>query len=296
MINRRRFLAISAAALATPAAAQPTKWHGYALGAEVSLTFDASPDVAEPAIARIRAELERCEALFSLYRPNSDLSRLNRSGHLKAPAPEMLALLRACDRAYRQTDGRFDPTVQPLWQAAAQNGDLDAARKALGWDRVRISRDLIALDPGQALTLNGIAQGYATDLVTEVLRQAGWRNVLVNIGEYYAAGRNWTLGVSDPQFGMVQTRTLKDQAIATSSPGALRLDGGTFHVLNPKTVQPPVWSTVCVQAKDAASADALSTALCHADEDGIETTLDRTSKNITVICVDHNGSIRTFRS
>lgn len=295
MINRRRFLAISAAALTTPAVAQPTKWYGYALGAEVSLTFDAPPEVAEPAIARVRAELGRCEALFSLYRPESDLSQLNRFGHLKAPAPEMLRLLRACDRAYRQTDGRFDPTVQPIWQAAAQNGDLEAARKTLGWDRVRISPDHIALDSGQALTLNGIAQGYATDLVTEVLRQAGWRKVLVNIGEYYAAGRNWTLGVSDPQHGIVQTRTLKDQAIATSSPGALRLGNNQFHVINPKTAQPPRWSTVSVQAADATSADSFSTALCHADADEIQTILDRTTKNITVTCVHQDGSVRTFR-
>ncbi|WP_419738803.1 FAD:protein FMN transferase [Ruegeria sp.] len=95
--------------------------------------------------------------------------------------------------------------------------------------------------------------------------------------------------------GSQETRTLKDQAIATSSPGALRLGGGQFHVLNPKTMHPPQWATVSVQVADATSADALSTALCHADEGEIQTILDRTTKSTTVICVHQNGSVRTFQ-
>ena len=93
------------------------------MGAEVSLTLDADPATAESAITKVRAILKHCENLFSLYRPNSALSRLNRMGVYVDPEPEFLQLLQACDQAYLLTRGRFDPTVQPLWlaEAAAQD-------------------------------------------------------------------------------------------------------------------------------------------------------------------------------
>ena len=39
-----------------------------------------------------------------------------------------------------------------------------------------------------SITLNGIAQGYITDKVTELLASFGISNTLVNMGEYRALG------------------------------------------------------------------------------------------------------------
>ena len=78
------------------------------------------------------AELRRLEAIFTLYRAESELSRLNRDGYLLAPSPEMLAALDLAGRVHVATGGRFDPTVQPLWRAYAA-GDaqaIAAARRA----------------------------------------------------------------------------------------------------------------------------------------------------------------------
>ncbi|MFA3919285.1 FAD:protein FMN transferase [Ruegeria hyattellae] len=294
MMKRRRFLAISAAALATPARAQTTLWRGYAMGAEVSLTLDADPATAAPALAQLQRILGQCEDLFSLYRSSSTISRLNRAGYLVEPAPDFLRLLEACDEAFRVTEGRFDPTVQPLWSAEANAQLAVRARQLIGWDRVRFSSDQITLGPGQALTLNGIAQGYATDQVARALRKSGWSKVLVNIGEYYAAGRYWMLGLSDPDHGIVDTLALKNRAVATSSPNALRLRSGQPHILNPKGNQEPQWSTVSVQAADATSADALSTALCHATAAEIEDMLARAQGNPTASCVSWDGTLTTF--
>ena len=119
----------------------------------------------------------------------------------------------------------------------------------------------MTLDAGQALTLNGIAQGYATDRVAETLRAQGLTDVLVNIGEYRALGGPYRVGLSDPAQGMMGALTLKDSAVATSSPGALSL-GPQKHILHPDF--PVLWSTVTVSALTATLADALSTALCLA--------------------------------
>ncbi|WP_170756553.1 FAD:protein FMN transferase [Ruegeria lacuscaerulensis] len=296
MMNRRRFLAVSAAALGAPATAQPTEWRGHAMGAEVSLTFDANPEAAASAITKVQALLDRAESLFSLYRPDSDLVRLNQTGILVNPAPEMLELLSICDWAHGRTGGRFDPTVQPLWLAAANGRNLDAARELIGWDRVRISEDRIVLGQGQQLTMNGIAQGFVTDLVANTLRNAGWTNVLVNIGEYYAAGRIWRLGVSDPVHGIVQTVRLRDRAIATSSPSVLRLSPVHLHILNAKNERPALWSTVSVEAANAAMADALSTALCHVPASEIADILSLSKGNPKAICTHESGEVSIFYS
>ncbi|MEL7262686.1 MAG: FAD:protein FMN transferase, partial [Pseudomonadota bacterium] len=160
------------------------------------------------------------------------------------------------------TDGLFDPTVQPLWHALSMGQDTRHARNFIGWDRVAVRDRKVTLGSGQALTFNGIAQGYATDAVSDMLRARGFDNTLVNIGEYRGTGGPWRLGVADPTHGLLATRTLTTGAIATSSPLATPL-GPDGHIVHP--AQAPQWSTVSVEADSAAMADALSTGLTLGD-------------------------------
>lgn len=296
MITRRRFLAISAAAMATPAVAAPVTWQGYAMGATVSLTLDAPEAVARPAIARVRAILARCEQLFSLYDPHSALSRLNSEKQIPAPDGVFQDLVTLCGDMHRATAGRFDPTVQPLWSALAKGDETAEARRAIGWERVKITPARIAIGADQALTLNGIAQGFATDLVASALHEAGLSKVLVNIGEFHGAGRPWRLGVSDPVHGLVATRLLQDRAIATSSPGAMPLGQDGTHILDPLGQPGPVWSTVSVEADSAAVADALSTAFCHAPKDEISAMLRVAPGRASALCVAQDGTVHTIQS
>jgi thiamine biosynthesis lipoprotein len=290
MITRRRFLAISAAALALPARAEPVRWQGYAMGAEVSLTLEAPEDQAKAALHEVRKILRQTEALFSLYEPSSRLSRLNATGRLERPEARFTELIDLCDQAHRLTNGRFDPTVQPLWQALAKGQNPYPARLLIGWDRVTIAPQGISLAQGQALTLNGIAQGYATDLVSNALKRAGLTRVLVNIGEYHGWGRDWQVGVADPSHGLVARQSLNNRALATSSPGAMPLGQNETHILDPLGL-PPKWSTVSVEADTATMADALSTAFCHASPDEIKATLHATAGHPKALCVAQDGTL-----
>lgn len=259
-LTRRRFLAISAASLAGPGRAAPVEWCGIAMGADIRLSLHAPVPEARRAIAVTRTLLRRVEALFSLHDPGSVLSALNRDGQLAAPPADFARLLRLCDRMHRATGGRFDPTVQPLWKALAQGREAEAAVAAglVGWQRLRID-GAIRLAPGQALTLNGIAQGHATDLVRGALKGMGLGRVLVDMGEIAALGGPFRLGLADPGRGVFATRNLRDRALATSSPGALAL-GAEAHILDPARMRRPLWSSVSVEADSAAVADAASTA------------------------------------
>ena len=127
MISRRRFLAISAAFAAAGPAHAATRWTGIAFGAEASITLRGPAKEAEAALTAARAEIERAEALFSLYRPESWISRLNRDGVAQAPQPAQ-DLMRLCGEVHSLTGGLFDPTVQALWTAVATGRSLDHAR------------------------------------------------------------------------------------------------------------------------------------------------------------------------
>ena len=197
--------------------------------------------------------------------------------------------MRLADKAHDLTGGLFDPTVQPLWRAVAQGGDVEAARVLTGWDRVKVREGVIHLGAGQMLTFNGIAQGFATDLVAEILRDHGFDRALVNIGEYRATGGAWRLGLADPIHGLLATRTIGTGAIATSSPMGTPV-GPDGHIIHPAVR--PRWSTVSVEAETAAMADALSTGLVLADLDLVRK-VRVTSGVHRITLIDADGNLST---
>jgi len=275
-MNRRRFLTLTAAALAPlPGhAATLATWEGSGLGTALSLHLaGAAPHQARQAFARVQAEIARIETLASLYR-DSALTRLNRDGHLAWPSPDLLDLLTLSGQVHAATEGAFDPTVQPLWRALAEGTETAKAQKAIGWDRIRLSPEEIRLDPGQSLTLNGVAQGWAADRIAALLHAQGFTDALVDMGEIAALGENgWPAVITDPGGKPLAETRLTNRALATSSPRGTLVNGQP-HILGPQG-QPPIWQTVSVSAPSAALADALSTAFCLMDRASIDAALTR---------------------
>ncbi|RGP38051.1 FAD:protein FMN transferase [Pseudotabrizicola alkalilacus] len=287
-MNRRRFLSITAAAMAVPQMAPAeTLWQGGALGADASLRLSGRTDHAQAALDGLRSLLGRVEATFSLYRP-SELTRLNRTGAI-TPSDWFRQVVDLSGTLHRQTGGAFDPSVQPLWQGW-QSGQL-ADPALLGWDKVQTG-SRITLMPGQALTFNGIAQGFATDLVRAHLARHGFDHALINIGEYAALGGPFRLGISDPQAGLLADWHLTGGALAVSSPMAT-LIAGRPHIQHPRGL-PPLWATVAVQADSAAVADGLSTALVFLSRSQIASVTAARPDIRRVALVDAAGNLETL--
>lgn len=293
-VSRRRFIAITAAlgaasALPRGAAARELEtytWNGVALGAQASLTLqhhDGSE--ARSAIEACLGEVARLEAIFSLFQPESALARLNRAGRLEdAPADLRILLADALNLAAR-TDGAFDPTIQPLWalyarhfnaEPAASRGpgraEIEDTLAHVGWQKVAIDGGRIELlAPGMAVTLNGVAQGYITDKVGELLKARGFEHVLVNMGEQLALGpkwdgNEWRVGIADPKAPsrVLETVPLGRGAVATTGGYGCSFDAdGRFsHLIDVKTGGcARFWASVTVLADRATVADGLSTAL-----------------------------------
>lgn len=274
-LTRRRFLNISAAAIAIPVAAkagESARWQGVALGAPAAMILaGVTPRAARPVFAAIEAELQRLERIFSLYHPGSALVRLNTQGRLDAPPPEMLDLLSLAEAVHHATDGAFDPSVQPLWRARAEGADEATARALTGWNAVRFDAGSVRFDRvGMALTLNGIAQGYVTDRIADLLKSNGFGDVLVDIGEVVARGHRadgaaWQAGIATPGGQLVGRVTLGDRALATSAAMGMVLPDGRGHLISPAG-RAPRRALVSVSAPRAAVADGLSTALCLVED------------------------------
>ncbi len=285
MISRRRFLTIlGASVLASPAKAA---WQGRALGAEARLELSGAG--AKEALHEVQAILTRTEALFSLHDPASALARLNRAGHLAPMPPEMASLFDLVDQVHDATRGAFDPTVQPVWRALAEGRPQKAP---IGWQHVSREGQTIHLGQGQALTLNGIAQGWATDQVARCLRQRGFGDLLVEVGEFTALGGPFAVDIEDPAHGRLATRRLTDRAIATSSPRATLVRGAP-HIIGPEG-QPALWSTVSVEAPTATLADALSTAFCLMPTAAITAACAAIDQPIRVTLIDAAGNLSTL--
>ncbi|WP_305989079.1 FAD:protein FMN transferase [Roseibium sp. MMSF_3544] len=272
--SRRRFLTIMAGCVLSATAAraggsEPVRWRGRALGAEADIQlFGTDRAKAAQALAAARDTILRMESLFSLYKANSALNRLNDSGFLSM-APEFARLMRRVDRINRQTDGLFDPSIQPLMVAEAEAGkgmsaeDRRSLAARIGWDKVQLQPAHISFSrPGMAMTLNGIAQGFATDRVSEVLRTHGFDSNLVHIGEFRAGTRNARIGVANASGAVVEAVDLKEAALATSAPFGTRFLNGQGHIVRPDLTQAALrWQSVTVKADTATAADGLSTAL-----------------------------------
>lgn len=300
-LTRRRAMTILAAAGAAlpmlgatgrQETRMPTlEWQGRALGGPARIVIrHADETVVRGLIGHCMREIDRLENIFSLYRRDSELSRLNRDGILAAPSHDLRLLMADARRYGTLSDGAFDVTVQPLWQLyrrhfALRPGDRDGPRERaveralslvdyrgidLDRARVRLARR------GMAVSLNGIAQGYLTDRVADMLRDAGMTGVLVDLGEIHVIETDrelaWRIRLEDPlQPGMVRgSLSLSGGSIATSGGYGSQFDavGRFHHLFDPSTGRCPAGIVAATAvASTATAADALATSLAVSPPD-----------------------------
>ncbi|MBL9135226.1 MAG: FAD:protein FMN transferase [Verrucomicrobiales bacterium] len=142
------------------------------------------------------AEIHRIEAELSVFRPDSQIARLNREAG-QSPvrlSPEIFDLLHHATQLSQATGGAFDVTVGPLlqaWGLRDSQGRLPSAEEiaqaheCVGAHRIRFDPEnrLVQFHrPGVALDLGGIGKGYALDRAAELLREAGVSSALLHGG------------------------------------------------------------------------------------------------------------------
>ena len=257
-----------------------------AMGTDVELVLDVpAGGPSGDAFAAVRDEFARLEATLSRFRPESELSELNRAGRLDA-GPDLLRVTELALEARERTGGRFDPTVHEALVAAGYDrtfeevgagGAVVATRPAarcLGAVTVARETGEIALGPGVKLDFGGIGKGYAVDRACELLALFG--PCLVSAGGDLAVhGGSWPVGVETPAGAL--TLELTGGAIATSGSDRRRWRtplGDAHHLIDPRTGSPAETDLlrVTVAGRTAVEAEVLAKALflAGAEEAAVE--------------------------
>ena len=252
----------SVAAGAGSERAQPLREMRVLMGTVAEVQTWGAPE-PRAALDAAFGELAAVDEAMSLWK-ETPLLRLNREGALDAP-PDLLAVIRASLDIAAATGGAFDPTVRPLLQARSAD-ERARALSRVGFGRVRIEGSRVALQPGAALDLGGIAKGYAADRALEALRDAGASAGLVDLGTSSLGVFGTPLEVEVPgRDGPLGSFRVEEGAVSSS--GGAEKPG---HIVDPRTgrtAEGVVLATVV--APTGIEADALSTALYVRGAEGL---------------------------
>jgi len=235
--------------------------------------------------------LDRVNNLMSTYKPDSDVSRFNRSqstAWVEVDAETAAVVARAIEIS-QQTVGAFDITVGPAvdaWKFGPDKSEflppseqrIAELQKIVGYKRLTVRGSQPGLKkslPGVQIDLSAIAKGYAVDRVAGAIGELGYNRYMVEVGgEVVTAGKRanggpWVVGVEHPdqqKKAMVLEKVeLEDQAVATSGDyrNFYKYEGKKYsHTIDPKTCRPVnhELSVASIFAPDCMTADALATA------------------------------------
>lgn len=239
--------------------------------------------------AIITATFSEVDRIYNKWNPQSEISKLNQLQNQTVVriSPQLERLLLFTQDMVEMTEGRFDPTVEPmfaLWKEKLDQGTLPSAEEidllspAIGWKNIHLSQGAFYKDHDRTgLDLGGIAKGWAVDQLVENLQAAGYSDLFVEWGgEIRAAGmhpdhRPWNIFISrlgdpDPQHAIAQL-SLSDQAIATSGDylqyWTISSDGSTkvyAHIMDPHKFSP-----LLVDGRTVASASVIASTCALAD-------------------------------
>ncbi|HEY1111420.1 MAG TPA: FAD:protein FMN transferase [Opitutaceae bacterium] len=231
---------------------------------------------------RVAERLEALEDIFSLYRPESELSRFNRARTTDwlEVSPELARVAEGSRAISDLTGGAFDATVAPLlalWgfgpkgavRQAPSGRSLVAARQLVDYRTLEVRRAPPGLRKTRATAtadFSSYAKGFAADQVSDLLQVLGLPDHLVQIGGDVKtrSPQSWRVGVEKPGAGLVATLELaKESALSTSGNhrNAVEREGRRDgHIIDPHTGRPVVSPVVSVSVIHTSCAQSSSLA------------------------------------
>lgn len=253
---------------------------------EIVIPRAVYPD-AEQAVAAAWREVDAADALLSTFRPDSEISRINREaslGPLEA-SDLVFALLQRAVSLSRFTHGAFDVTmgsVTRLWgfrdrrpRKPSQEA-LGRALKSSGYERLLLddgARTVQFAEAGMEIDLGGFGKGCGVDLAVQALQEHGVSASFVHAGSSTVSAwgeppdeQGWRVGIRNPGAGgeRLGEVVLDNESLSTSADYEqhFEADGERFgHVLDPRTGYPADARVVATVICDSAGvSDALSTA------------------------------------
>jgi len=265
--------------------------HGYAQGTDYSIKYFASDSLVTK--SNVDSILAVIDASMSLYKPNTLINRFNAAAQGLKLDPHLLKVIKKSFAIYKDTQGKFDATVEPLVQAWGfgakpirefpDSAAIKAILPCVGMNKIHLIGDSLYKDkPCLQIDLNGIAQGYSVDVVADYLLAKGVAAFVVEIGGELRIkgpkpdGSPMRIGVEGPAVGagdepvIRHVIQLNDGAVTTSGNYRKFVARGkkkVSHLINPKTGYPldNALISVTLYAKDALTADGYDNAVMAMD-------------------------------
>lgn len=256
---------------------------GAVFGTTYTIIYDSSENFQDE-FNQIFDDINRS---MSTYIPNSIISKVNRNRTTKIDT-QFKTVFEASKIVYKQTNGRFDPTIGAVvnaWDFGPEGKieQLDSLKinilmQSVGLNQVSVDGLKITKPKATKIDFNAIAKGYGVDRIGQFLKSKKVANFLVEIGgEIVCYGLNsiknapWNIGVQNPNtesaIPYIDTVVLKNEAMATSGTyRKYKIDehGRRYtHIIDTNTGYPSKTNilSVSVIAKNCMIADAYATAL-----------------------------------
>ena len=290
--------------------------NGMAMNTIIRMTVYSHDDSALDDAFALLTEIDR---RLSMYDPSSDLSLINRNAGTAPVTPSHMTIEAVSEamKLHEITGGVFNPLIGPvtrLWKINSAGGNvpsqesLDHAVKLADIRNIAVSSDKIFLrEKGCIIDLGGMAKGYASTEISQLLKNKGVKSAIIDLGGNVHAvgakpdGSNWRIGVRNPlqPFGTpALVAEVKDCAVITSGnyERYKTIDGKKYsHFFNPLTgesVNSDLLS-VTVISENGSLADGLATAFMITGVDKALEILRNMDNPPGVIFITQEGIIAT---
>lgn len=259
----------------------------YVLGTFVSIDIFSNEDIDEEVFDTIFNRLRDIEQKMTINKEDSEIQKVNLNAgkdFVEVSEDTMYVINTGLDYT-KLTDSRFDISVGPLvklWNIGFENEnvpsqeEIEKSLKLIDASSIELdeSNNLVKLEKeGMIIDLGGIAKGYATDEVVQILREYGFESAIINLGGNifcYGSkpdGNDYKIGIRDPfksssdYMGVVQ---LSNRSVVTSGVYERNFtESGKIyhHILDTETGFPVDnnLEAVSIIADKSINADALST-------------------------------------
>ncbi|MEA1986851.1 MAG: FAD:protein FMN transferase [Candidatus Marinimicrobia bacterium] len=280
------------------------KFSGQTMGTTYNITI-YKPTITQNELILLKEKVE-----FSLRKINdkmnpfdveSEISKFNthRSTTPFSISNEFYELITIAKEIFEKSNGIFDPTIVPLINyygfgtteekhTNITETQIDSLKKITGFNKILIGdHNLTKQNSHLQLNLSAIAKGWGVDKISQMLRQNGYENFIVEIGgEIFASGLNnkqkWKLGIDTPELNNLPGQKIQSVLSTTNKGVATSGDYRNFyikngkrfsHLINPRTFQPITHNlaSVTIVAKNCTYADAIATtAIVLGEKSGIK--------------------------
>ena len=271
--------------------AQPVLLQGKTMGTTFNIKLYPTQEqlASNNLFELVNGELENVNSLMSTYKPDSELSLLNKAkaGESQLLSGDTIAVLNESMRLYNESNGAFDPTVGPMVNLWGFGPDgrvvqqpeqelIDQTRNWVGMDLLTIAGNSVTKAHDDLyVDFSSIAKGYGVDQVANALEKLGIFDYLVEVGGEMRLsgskpnGEKWAVAIEKPVSDRREVQLIVrpvNLAMATSGDyrNYFEENGVRYsHTIDPTTGKPITHKlvSVTVMHPSAMTADAAATML-----------------------------------